>query len=123
MRLKTHQKVLINKQRKYQVQDPGRFWRPQVEQDWSQLASSEIDFAFSNDHEDLATTYFEKSLLDENQRNISWLLSEFDPAANKKDEILLEGITGYSAGGGEFERQTLTDSQLNAINLTGSINL
>ena len=101
---KTHQKVLINKQRKYQVLDPGSFWRRQVDADWDALASSEIDFAFVDEYEDLATTYFEQDLLQENQRNISWLLSEFDPAANTKDEILLSGITGYKAGGGEFER-------------------
>ena len=88
------------------MQDPGRFWRNDVDQDWSALASSEIDFAFSDDTEDLATTYFENGLLDENERNIGWLLSEFDPAANEKDDLLLLGITGFSAGGGDFERQT-----------------
>ena len=90
-----------------------------MDQDWSALASSEIDFAFADEHEDLATTYFDKGLLDENQRNISWLLSEFDPAAYNKDEILLEGITGYRAGGGEFERQTYTGSA--SFNLNSSV--
>ena len=46
MNLKTHQKVLINKQRKYQVLDPGSYWRRQIDQDWDVLASSDIDYAF-----------------------------------------------------------------------------
>ena len=93
-----------------------------MDADWDALASSEIDFAFVDEYEDLATTYFEQDLLQEHQRNISWLLSEFDPAANTKDEILLTGITGYKAGGGEFERATIVDYQQKAT-LNGSFNL
>ena len=45
----------------------------------------------------LATTYFEKALLDEDQKNIDWLLADFDPDNDAKDLLLLEGITGFKA--------------------------
>ena len=43
----------------------------------------------------LATTYFEKALLDEDQKNIDQLLADFDPVNDAKDLLLLEGITGF----------------------------
>ena len=45
-------------------------------------------------NDELATTYFEEVLLEENQRNIAWLLSEFNPDADERDELLLANILG-----------------------------
>ena len=43
----------------------------------------------------LAQSYFEQFILSENERNIGWLLAEFDPENDIKDQYILEGITGY----------------------------
>ena len=66
----------------------------------------------------LATTYFEKALLDEDQKNIDWLLADFDPDNDAKDLLLLEGITGYKATTNDQEHKAhkktiVTDLQLN----------
>ena len=51
-----------------------------------------------SDSEKLATTYFEEALLDESQRNIAWLLAEFDPGADTRDQLLLTNIIGEREG-------------------------
>ena len=38
-------------------------------------------------------------MLEEDKRNVGWLLSEFDPDTDVKDQLLLEGITGFKEQG------------------------
>ena len=47
------------------------------------------------EYEELVTTYFEDPLLKEEERNVSWLISDYDPWGNKMDQMLHEGITGF----------------------------
>ena len=56
----------------------------------------------------LASTTFEEVLLDESQRNIAWLLSEFDPGSDKRDELLLKNIIGDQGNTEEKEDASLT---------------
>ena len=67
------------------------------------------------EYEELVTTYFELPLLKEEERNVSWLLSKYDPWGNQMDQILNEGITGFRAISGKSER-------LNNTNLYSSVN-
>ena len=53
----------------------------------------------------METTYFEEVLLKENQRNIAWLLSEFDPDADQRDELLLANIIGKKKDTEEEEEE------------------
>ena len=50
----------------------------------------------------MATTYFEEVLLEENQRNLAWLLSEFNPDEDERDELLLAKIIGGKAKDNEL---------------------
>jgi len=50
-------------------------------------------------HNSLAGSYFERFLLNEDERNVGWLLSEFDPDNDQKDMLLLKGITGFKEAG------------------------
>ena len=107
LQLKTHQRVLINKQKKYQVQELSKVGE---EDEGSGLKGSAIErFTSVNESEELfdeegkqfqqylTTSYFEKALLDEDQKNIDQLLADFDPGSDAKDLLLMEGITGFKA--------------------------
>ena len=102
LHIKAYQKVLINKQRKYQVKSLGfnsdRQRQAATYDDQLLNASDPDDKDGGGDgneiNDELATTYFEEVLLEENQRNIAWLLSEFDPDADQRDELLLTNIIG-----------------------------
>ncbi len=55
------------------------------------IDEEEDDFAVQ-----LGTNYFEQDLLDESQRNVGWLMQQFNPESDELDEILMSGITGFS---------------------------
>ena len=105
LKIKTHQKVLINKQKKYQVQSLAGS-RTGEQSELSNYSSSfvihsddESDENEQNAHKELNDCYFEQWMLDDDKRNVGWLLSEFDPDSDIKDRILLEGITGFKEQG------------------------
>ena len=77
--------------------DPRSYWNTHVDPDWEALAS------YVAKSDELVTTYFEEALLEKNERRVDQVLKNFDPTLNQIDEILFEGITGYKAGGGEYE--------------------
>ena len=53
-------------------------------------SDSESDENEENDaHKQLTDCYFEQWMLEEDKRNVSWLLSEFDPDSDVRDQLLL----------------------------------
>ena len=93
MRLQTHQKVLLNKQKKFQVQT---LKQPVEIADGSSQLLPAIDEEGDDFSVQLGTNYFEQDLLDESQSNVGWLMQQFKPENDELDEILMSGITGFS---------------------------
>ncbi len=93
MRLQTHQKVLLNKQKKFQVQT---LKQPVEIADGSSQLLPAIDEEGDDFSVQLGTNYFEQDLLDECQSNVGWLMQQFKPENDELDEILMSGITGFS---------------------------
>lgn len=96
MNIQTHQRVLLNRQKQFQV----KTLRISID---DQIADNRVDTSqllpgvdSDEEGEELAITAYDEALLDENQRNLAWLLNEFNPSTDEKDDILMAGITGFS---------------------------
>ena len=101
MSIKNYQRLLINKARKYQVQQlrPSKQNQTEDSQDLSPDNQREdlVDSQTGESKTKLNADYFEESLLEPDQRSVEWLLSQLNPQESEKDRLLIQLITGFDS--------------------------
>ena len=101
MSIKNYQRLLINKARKYQVQQLRPSKQNQTE-DYRDLSSDDqredhVELQFGASKTKLNADYFVESLLEPDQRSVEWLLSQLNPQESEKDRLLIQLITGLES--------------------------